>query len=119
MRLDLSRRDGGYVMRVSDAGRRRADAAERIFERFYRVDRARSREADSATGGAGLGLPIARWVAQAHGGSLRLARSTAEGNEFEVFLPAAEGRTASTSTRARRRRRIPATLCEGCVYCLP
>jgi heavy metal sensor kinase len=88
VRLDLARRDGGYVLRVKDSGPPiDGDAAERIFERFYRVDRARSREADSATGGAGLGLPIARWVAEAHGGSLRLARSTAEGNEFEVFLP--------------------------------
>jgi two-component system OmpR family sensor kinase len=91
VRLDLARRDGGYVMRVKDSGPAiHGDAAERIFERFYRVDRARSREADSATGGAGLGLPIARWVAEAHGGSLRLARSTADGNEFEVFLPVAQ-----------------------------
>jgi signal transduction histidine kinase len=86
VRLDLARRDGGYVMRVTDAGPPiEPEAAERIFERFYRADRACS--ADSATGGAGLGLPIARWVAEAHGGSLRLARSTAEGNEFEVWLP--------------------------------
>jgi heavy metal sensor kinase len=90
VRLDLGRRDGGYLMRVSDAGPPiEGEAAERIFERFYRVDRARSRTADGATGGAGLGLPIARWVAEAHGGSLRLARSTAAGNEFEVFLPGA------------------------------
>ncbi|MFL5542583.1 MAG: ATP-binding protein [Longimicrobiaceae bacterium] len=90
VRLDLGRRDGGYLMRLSDAGPPiEGEAAERIFERFYRVDRARSRTADGATGGAGLGLPIARWVAEAHGGSLRLARSTAEGNEFEVFLPGA------------------------------
>lgn len=90
VRLDLARRDGGYVMLLTDAGPPiEGDAAEHIFERFYRVDRARSREADSATGGAGLGLPIARWVAEAHGGSLRLARSTADGNEFEVFLPMA------------------------------
>ena len=66
--------------------------AERVFERFYRVDRARSRDAGSAAGGAGLGLPIARWVAEAHGGSLRLARSTAEGNEFELWLPSPEAR---------------------------
>jgi two-component system OmpR family sensor kinase len=90
VRLDLARHGGGYLMRVKDAGPPiGGEAAERIFERFYRVDRARSREADSATGGAGLGLPIARWVAEAHGGSLRLARSTPEGNEFEVFLPPA------------------------------
>jgi len=88
VRLELDHRDGGYVMRVSDAGPPiEGDAAERIFERFYRVDPARARGAESATGGAGLGLPIARWVAEAHGGSLHLARSTAEGNVFEVFLP--------------------------------
>ena len=52
-------------------------------------------EADSATGGAGLGLPIARWVAEAHGGSLRLARSAADGNEFEVFLPGAPSSSGS------------------------
>lgn len=89
VRLDLARHDGGYTLRVADSGAPiDAGAGERIFERFYRADRARSRTADSATGGAGLGLPIARWVAEAHGGSLRLARSTAAGNEFEVFLPA-------------------------------
>jgi two-component system OmpR family sensor kinase len=92
VRLEVARRDGGYVMRVTDAGPPiDADAAERIFERFWRVDRSRSRAADSATGGAGLGLPIARWVAEAHGGSLRLARSTTDGNEFEVFLPVIDG----------------------------
>jgi signal transduction histidine kinase len=61
--------------------------AERILERFYRIDRARSRTEGSAAGGAGLGLPIARWVAEAHGGSLRLARSTPDGNEFALLLP--------------------------------
>jgi heavy metal sensor kinase len=92
VRLELDRRDGGYVVRVSDAGSPiGAEAAERIFERFYRADRARSRAADSATGGAGLGLPIARWVAESHGGSLRLADASAHGNTFEVFLPIAVG----------------------------
>jgi signal transduction histidine kinase len=88
VRVDLARRDGGYVMRVADAAPPiDADAAERIFERFYRVDRDRARSAPSAAGGAGLGLPIARWVAEAHGGSLRLAATSPAGNEFEVFLP--------------------------------
>ena len=92
VRLELFRRDGGYVMRVADAAPPiEGEAGERIFERFYRVDRARSRAADGATGGAGLGLPIARWVAEAHGGSLHLARAGAEGNAFEVFLPVRNG----------------------------
>jgi heavy metal sensor kinase len=103
VRLDLARRDGGYVMRVSDAGPPiEGETAERIFERFYRVDRARPREADGATGGAGLGLPIARWVAEAHGGSLRLARSTAEGNVFEVFLPVAAAPAGGGAGSSRR-----------------
>jgi len=92
VRLELTRRDGGYVMRVKDAAPPiEGEAAARIFERFYRVDRPRARAADGATGGAGLGLPIARWVAEAHGGSLRLARTSVDGNEFEVFLPLEKG----------------------------
>jgi heavy metal sensor kinase len=89
VRLELGRRDGGYRLTLADGGPPIAPGdADRIFERFYRVDRARSRAAAGTTGGAGLGLPIARWVAEAHGGSLRLARSSPAGNVFEVFLPA-------------------------------
>ena len=51
---------------------------ERIFERFYRVDRARSRE----TGGTGLGLAIVRHVAQAHGGEV--TRRVARGRGIDV-----------------------------------
>ncbi|HEY7475679.1 MAG TPA: ATP-binding protein [Vicinamibacterales bacterium] len=53
---------------------------ERIFERFVRLD--------SRSTGAGLGLPIARWVAQAHGGELVLAPGEDRGSEFVVTLPA-------------------------------
>ena len=56
---------------------------ERIFERFVRVDAARSRP-----GGAGLGLPIARWIAEAHGGSLVLDESGPAGSIFRARLPA-------------------------------
>jgi signal transduction histidine kinase len=57
-----------------------------IFERFYRGDQARSRT-DTASGtGAGLGLPIAKWIAETHGGSLTLRRSDSRGSVFTILL---------------------------------
>jgi two-component system, OmpR family, sensor histidine kinase SenX3 len=60
---------------------------ERIFERFYRVDRARSRE----TGGTGLGLAIARHVAQAHGGEVNVESREGEGSTFTIQVPISNG----------------------------
>lgn len=58
-----------------------------LFERFYRVDQSRSRNAPVEGSGAGLGLAIARWIAEAHGGSLTLASSDERGTTFVVELP--------------------------------
>ncbi len=60
---------------------------ERIFERFYRVDRARSRE----TGGTGLGLAIVRHVAQAHGGEVTVESREGEGSTFTLQVPISNG----------------------------
>lgn len=65
-----------------------AQVRPRIFDRFARGDDARSHESDVLTGGAGLGLSIAQWIARAHGGSLELARSDQSGTVFVLKLPA-------------------------------
>jgi heavy metal sensor kinase len=54
-----------------------------IFDRFYRVDRARSRN----TGGAGLGLAIARWIAEMHGGTIAAESTVGSGSAFHVQIP--------------------------------
>ena len=64
---------------------------ERIFKRFYRVDKSRSRE----TGGVGLGLSIADWIASAHHGKIEVESELDKGSTFTVYLPM---RKASTST---------------------
>jgi len=79
--------DGRWaVVRVCDQGIGiPAKDLERIFERFYRVDRARSRE----TGGTGLGLSIVRHVATNHGGTVEVASREGEGSTFTLRLPQA------------------------------
>lgn len=64
------------------------EARSQIFDRFYRVDKARSRaDASEIGGGAGLGLSIAKWVAEAHQGRLELQRSDETGSVFTISLP--------------------------------
>ncbi len=62
------------------------DERERIFERFYRVDRARSRE----QGGTGLGLAIVKHIAQSHNGSVKVDSQLGKGSTFAVRIPLAE-----------------------------
>ena len=75
---------GEIVIRVSDTGIGIPEAKlPRIFERFYRVDKARSKE----TGGTGLGLSIARHIAENHGGRVAVESTPGEGSTFTVYLP--------------------------------
>lgn len=60
---------------------------EQIFERFFRVDAARRATSVAGGSGAGLGLPIARWIAAAHGGTLGLESSGPDGTRFVITLP--------------------------------
>jgi two-component system phosphate regulon sensor histidine kinase PhoR len=74
------------VLQVADTGEGiPAGELPRVFERFYRVDKARARQ----TGGTGLGLAIVRHVAEAHGGSVRVDSELARGSTFTVTLPVA------------------------------
>jgi two-component system sensor histidine kinase SenX3 len=70
---------------------------ERIFERFYRVDRARARD----TGGTGLGLAIVRHVATNHRGEVRVASSEGEGSTFTLRLPAGPGPVSLTPSEPK------------------
>jgi len=87
-----ARTDGRWVdIEVEDhgIGIPRRDL-ERVFERFYRVDRARSRE----TGGTGLGLAIVRHVASNHGGDVQVDSAEGEGSTFTLRLPVGAGPVA-------------------------
>ena len=64
-----------------------------VFDRFYRVDRARTRE----WGGAGLGLSITRWAVEAHGGDISFKSEEGQGSTFRVSLPVAKYSSTSQS----------------------
>lgn len=82
--VSIEERDGVQVMQVADTGLGIPQQdLTRVFERFYRVDAARSRE----TGGTGLGLSIVRHAVQRHGGSIHVDSLLGEGTTFTVTLP--------------------------------
>ena len=82
--VELASDPAGVQIVVSDTGIGiPAESAPFIFDRFYRVDSSRSR----ADGGSGLGLAIARWIVEAHNGSIDLAANPGGGSKFSVRLP--------------------------------
>ena len=88
--VNLSSNGSDVVLRVRDEGvGLPPDEREKIFERFYRVDKARSRQ----IGGAGLGLAIAQWIVQQHHGTITVESTPGKGAEFIVTLPTAQVRS--------------------------
>jgi signal transduction histidine kinase len=82
VRVSIARTAATVSLRVSDGGVGiPAGDQQRIFDRFVQLDQARREH------GAGLGLPIARWIAEAHGGTLTLESSTSSGSTFCLLLP--------------------------------
>jgi len=87
IRIDVEITSETYLVRVADTGIGIPESAQpHIFQRFYRVDKSRSR-AIADGGGAGLGLPIARWIAEVHGGEITLESSDSSGSVFALHLP--------------------------------
>jgi signal transduction histidine kinase len=85
VQLDLERQDGVATLSVRDQGDGIPPAdLDRIFERFYQADPARSDE------GTGLGLAIARWIASEHDGTVTATNNQDRGATFRVDLPVAK-----------------------------
>ena len=85
--LTLESTGGAAVFTVKDTGIGIAGAdLPFIFDRFWRVDRVRSRGGER--GGVGLGLAISQWIAQAHGGSINVSSRLGRGSGFAVTIPA-------------------------------
>jgi len=84
VRLDVWKKENGIIIEVADTGIGIEESVlPRLFERFYRVDQARSRN----TGGTGLGLAIVKHIVELHQGDIDLESTPGEGTTFKVYLP--------------------------------
>jgi signal transduction histidine kinase len=84
IRITVEKHEENAVVQVRDTGVGIPPGElEKIFKRFYRVDRSRSKE----SGGVGLGLSIAEWVAKAHQGRIEVKSEFNRGSTFTVYLP--------------------------------
>lgn len=104
-KIAMRARDDGQqvVVTIQDSGPGiPAEHAEKIFDRFYRIDRARSR----ALGGAGLGLAITKWAIESHGGTIGVVTESSGGAIFRIELPAAIPFPPSYQTGAAEKKTV-------------
>lgn len=95
--LSLTNEQGWVRISIRDTGIGiQADNQAQIFDRFYRTDKARSRE----LGGSGLGLSIVQWIAQAHKGRITVESEASQGSTFTLWLPEANNQLAPNPTWA-------------------
>ncbi len=84
VRISMERNKEEVQVKISDTGIGISkEEQEKVFKRFYRVDKSRSKE----TGGVGLGLSIAEWVAHAHHGKIEVESEFNKGSTFTLSLP--------------------------------
>jgi heavy metal sensor kinase len=82
--ITVEKKEGTVAVKVADTGMGiPEEEREKIFKRFYRMDKSRSKE----TGGVGLGLSIAEWIAHAHRGRIEVDSRINQGSTFTVYLP--------------------------------
>ncbi|MFN8372959.1 MAG: HAMP domain-containing sensor histidine kinase [Anaerolineae bacterium] len=104
--LSLAERDDCAVLQVRDTGIGiPPEAVERIFDRFYQVDAART----NTGGGAGLGLAIAKWIVDAHSGTIRAESEVGKGALFIISIPVMDAHTRMKAHErpTRRSLRLP------------
>ena len=82
--MNLSKDENNIIIEITDTGIGIAsDELYKIFDRFYRVDKARARE----TGGTGLGLSIALTAVELHGGNIQVESEEGVGSTFRIIIP--------------------------------
>jgi two-component system OmpR family sensor kinase len=104
--ISLMEHDDRAIIEVRDTGVGiPPEALEHIFDRFYQVDTART----NVGGGAGLGLAIAKWIVDAHGGSIRAQSEVGKGATFIISIPTfdAQSKMKSHKSPTRRSLRLP------------
>ncbi|MFK9094551.1 sensor histidine kinase [Bacillus salipaludis] len=88
VKVFLSKESSDLCMAVQDTGIGiKKEDFTRIFERFYRLDKSRSRQKD----GHGLGLSIAKWIVETHNGTIKVASEPGKGSTFFIRVPDDKG----------------------------